>query len=447
MGARAQPGQRERLIDAMITLCARVGYPQVTVAGVCAHAGVSTATLYEFFSDGEDLLLAACRTASRRILGQPPPASCPDGPDGLRGTLERVLGAWQTDPDAAHLLFVAALGGPSRAHRERERSLRAFERRMQAILDGGEDGQATLELPAPALTGALSAVASGGLAPGGALGSKALAGELLAWVSSYALPAGARRLGSASEMLVADASERPGGLLAGLCPAPAARIPRGRHRLPQSVVGHIHRSRIIHAVADVVCAKGYEQARVADIVTRAGIARGVFYEHFANKHDAFAAAQRYGSTEIRRVCSQAYFAHQDWPARVWAILSAATGLIASNPALAHLRLLDCYPAGAAAIERTEQLRAAAAIFIYEGFACSRSAAAPPDRSVDAITGALFELVRRDLAGGRAAVMLPRRVPQLAFIAIAPFTGSRAASAFVRERALACTGAHRASASG
>ncbi len=43
----------------------------------------------------------------------------------------------------------------------------------------------------------------------------------------------------------------------------------------------------------------------------------------------------------------------------------------------------------------------------------------------AITGAVFEIIYREVARGRAGE-LPQHLPQLAYIAIAPFTGRDAA---------------------
>jgi hypothetical protein len=46
-------GQRWRLIQAMIELSATVGAPEVTIAQLCAGAGVSQQTFYEQFADKE----------------------------------------------------------------------------------------------------------------------------------------------------------------------------------------------------------------------------------------------------------------------------------------------------------------------------------------------------------------------------------------------------------
>ena len=63
--------QRERLLDAMTELTAKLGYQQVSVAQVSSRAGVSSATFYEQFEDKEDCLIAAYVDAGRRIVSPP----------------------------------------------------------------------------------------------------------------------------------------------------------------------------------------------------------------------------------------------------------------------------------------------------------------------------------------------------------------------------------------
>jgi len=68
--ARAAPRatQRERLIDAIVELAGQYGYQSLSIAQISAHAGVSSATFYEQFSDREECLLAAYSDATERTL-------------------------------------------------------------------------------------------------------------------------------------------------------------------------------------------------------------------------------------------------------------------------------------------------------------------------------------------------------------------------------------------
>jgi AcrR family transcriptional regulator len=73
-------------------------------------------------------------------------------------------------------------------------------------------------------------------------------------------------------------------------PETADRLPRGPHGLTRAQVQASQRQRIVDAVLDVVGARGYAAATVADITTAAGVSRTTFYEQFGNKLDAFLTA-------------------------------------------------------------------------------------------------------------------------------------------------------------
>src|ERR1700743_2772506 len=69
----AESSQRDRLVAAMIELSARDGYQGVSVAQITTHAGVSSSTFYELFSDKEDCALAAYRASTGRMLADMEP--------------------------------------------------------------------------------------------------------------------------------------------------------------------------------------------------------------------------------------------------------------------------------------------------------------------------------------------------------------------------------------
>lgn len=72
-------------------------------------------------------------------------------------------------------------------------------------------------------------------------------------------------------------------------------LPRGRSALPQSVVDESRRGRIMQATLNEVAEVGYSSATVATIIKRARVSRTSFYEAFADKEDAFAAAHWHAS--------------------------------------------------------------------------------------------------------------------------------------------------------
>jgi AcrR family transcriptional regulator len=196
------------------------------------------------------------------------------------------------------------------------------------------------------------------------------------------------------------------------------------------VVTRSHHTRIIAATADATMAKGYAAATVADIVAHAGVSREVFYEHFTDKEHAFLEAQQHPTQHILDRCAEAYFTPKEWPQRLWSHLEMLVRLIVENPAISHLRLVECYAAGPAAIRRAEEITRAFNIFLQEGY----SYVGPPRKPrvfADAITGAIYEVIRQHVAAGEL-VELYERVPQLTYIGLAPFTGADAAARLVRD---------------
>ena len=425
--ARGKLSQRARLIDAMVELSAQMGYQAVSIAQVSSKAGVSSATFYEQFKDKEDCLLAAYEATATRVFSRLRALPDDEGwQSAARRVLDRLLGAVESDPNGGRVLLVEALAGGQRVRAERERVLEQFELRAQEFLDGAPRGGKTLDIPAEALIGAVRSIVSQYLRTHNEDRLPLLVEDLLAWLECYAVPAGTPRWSTSADALLPPGPDF--GVSANGAPAPAQaeRLPRGRHRLPAGVVARSQRTRIINGTAEVVMAKGYAEATVKDIVAAAGISRDVFYEHFANKLSAFLAAQQYATQNLLDACGRAYFAGDTWPERVWNALGTLIAVVASNPALSHLRIVECYPAGSAAIEATATLARIATIFLQEGYQYRPEAESLPRVSSHAITGAVFEVFYGHFARSESE-NLPRRLPQLTYIAIAPFTGPEEAT--------------------
>jgi AcrR family transcriptional regulator len=434
---KAKPTQRERLVDSMIELSAQAGFQGVSVAQVSAHAGVSSATFYELFKDKEDCMLSAYRVVAESVFGQMRPVVVDEGnwSDAARVAVGGLLKALQSDPNAGRVLFVEGLAGGQRIREERKRVLEEFERRVQEFLDSPPRDAPTLDIPATAVMGALRNIVSRHLRTHAEDRLASVVEDGLVWLESYRVGAGAERFSTGpSALLEMTAGEQPR-------PREPKRLPRGRHRLPAGVVARSQRERIIYGTAEVMMAKGYANATVADIVAQAGIARDVFYEHFTDKQNAFLEAQQHPTQFILDFCSRAYFSAADWPERMWRFLRALLRLIAENPAISHLRLVECYAAGPAAIRRAEEITRSFTFFLEEGYSYREEARGLPRLSSEAIAGAIFEILQRQVARGETAE-LPRHLPQIAYIAIAPFTGAEAAIEAIEKFSASTLGAEQ-----
>jgi AcrR family transcriptional regulator len=427
-----KPTQEQRLVRAMIELCARVGYHEISVAHVSSTAGVSSATFYQHFESKEDCLIAAFRAARVRVFRHIEPV--PEASDwfaAARQSLKGLFAGLEADPDAGRLLFVESLAGGRRMRSERERALAEQERLVGDFLESRPAGTDTLDIPVAAIEGARRYIVSRHLRTQSEDRLRSLKEDWLTWMGSYARPAESSPWSTRRGALLPGPAGARAQLSDGSRPPQRTRLPRGRHGLPPTVVARSQLTRIIAGTAEVMMAKGYSDATVSDIVAAAGVSRDVFYEHFSDKKAAFLEAQQFRTQGIVDVCATAYFSAAEWPRRVWSALGAWLDLIAEHPAIAHLRLVECYAVGAAAIRVTEEIMSAATIFLEEGFSYDGGPPRAPRLASEAITGAILELVHHDVAGGRTAE-LPQRLPQLTYIVLAPFVGADEAIRLVSE---------------
>jgi hypothetical protein len=88
-----------------------------------------------------------------------------------------------------------------------------------------------------------------------------------------------------------------------------------------------------------------------------------------------------------------------------------------------------------ASRRAEEITRSFTIFLEEGYTYGDRVAKLPRLSLQAITGAIFEIVQRQVAEGEWE-QLPRQLPRLAYIALAPFIGTEEAIGRVEELASA-----------
>ncbi len=418
----------------MIELSADVGYQSVSIAQVSSRAGVSSATFYQQFGGKEDCFVAGYRTVAARMLERMQPIDNTLGSDAewshaARASLHHLLSAVCEDPDGGRVLNIESMAGGPRMFEERKQVLTMFEQRAHAFLTSTPpSGGLLLDLPPTAMLGAIRCIVSRHLRSKAEDELPDLAGDLVAWIESYAAPPGRARWSTGPRALLPATAARPSeaGELAASAPQ---RLPRGRHGLPAGAVARSQRTRIIYGIAEVTMAKGYTNATVSDIVAAAGVARDVFYEHFTDKQHAFLEAQQHPTQHMLDACAAAYFSVDDWPTRVWNVLGTLLALIVENPAMSHLRLVECYAAGSEAIRHAENVTRSFTIFLEEGYRYRPAALALPRLCSQAITGAIFEIIRRYIARGEAGA-LTRRLPLLTYVSIAPFMGSREAVGFL-----------------
>jgi AcrR family transcriptional regulator len=127
--------QRERLIVAMLSAAAELGYLETNVQDVIDRAGVSRPTFYEHFSNKEDCFLAAFDTSAARLRKKVENAAREGGDiwrDRVRHALQALLRFTTREPETARTIVVEARAGSAAAVRRRVELMDNFAHCLEA---------------------------------------------------------------------------------------------------------------------------------------------------------------------------------------------------------------------------------------------------------------------------------------------------------------------------
>jgi AcrR family transcriptional regulator len=406
---------RARLQAAAIDLIAEQGYGTSTVAQLAGAANVSTATFYGLFGGKEELVLAAVDAtiaeACERLRARP--SSPGELRDALAGVLSAVVDIVVERPAAARAAIVelGALGPPGL---ERRRSLstglRELLRRAATV-----DGRPVIsEAALTVLAGGTIQVLDGHLRSGKLRPLRAAALDLATW-------------GALFETAAPRALPLPDPLLTPVPIAPSPPViealPGGRHGLPTGFVRRHQRARIIEAVMYVSAQPGFEATTVRELVTCAGLSLEAFYEHFATKEEAWAAAFDSAFSALFAAAWHAASRQPDRPAKVAAATMACLRLLEARPERARLLLIDAPSAGRAGAPVLDEARQAMARQVARaaGGGSELARVLPV-----ALVGGLTELAAEWMLDGRAAELPALAAPAIEVI-LTPLLGLAAAA--------------------
>lgn len=449
---------RQRLIEAMIDVCAREGYAQSSIAEVIETAAASRSTFYEHFSDKDDCFLAALGELSGElalgvraaVTGEAPEADdTSDGAATEAASVARGLDVGpvhagvtalmmfaKASPAGARVLFLESLAaGPE--------GLAIRDQLIERIAETIERGASALcaSLPTPGASQPIPDVPALGLICGTfrllsmrlTVGEAALPGledDLQAWVHSYSTTAPRQWQGDTPlARVVTEPAERPPK------PPPPQVLPRGRHGLSAAEVAKSQRERIMAAVASESFEKGYGNVTVTDVVASASISRNVFYEQFSDKQEAAIAALQDGFERAFASTASSFFEGESWPERIWRIGQRLTEHYLSHPADAYLSFVELHCIGEEAVRLAHERLRVFTLLLEEGYSL-RSARLPEEQPLprlvsEALVATVLELGYRQ-APHRGAKVRPVLLGQQAYMCLAPFIGPEAASGLVAE---------------
>jgi AcrR family transcriptional regulator len=419
--------QRERLRKAMIELIAAKGYPSVRILDLAKLAHVSQPTFYSLYGDKEDLFLSAydeiAQQTGRTVLA----AYAIEGSQDMRmrAAMRAFAELAVAEPRAMSLLMLGAFGAGAKALERRRSMLEALEASILASRDGGP-ARGKADLTVKAILGGIREVTAERLRSGREHELPELVDELADWAGSYPrkVPSG---LGTEAitrrEAAAAQASER--------ARAAEGRLPSGRSDLPRQSIVKSQRERIVDATAAIVAEKGLAALTIPEIARRANVSNQTFYSIYASKHEAFLGAQKVGLHQALGVTVAAYeAAGPDWPQAIAAGVRALIDYLASEPAHAHLALVDTFAANPEAIEIRNASMHAFASYLQPGRALASPEVTVPAIAAEAVAGGIWQVLHHYVENA-CLDQLPEATPQLTYMALTPFIGAQPAAEVAR----------------
>jgi AcrR family transcriptional regulator len=196
--------------------------------------------------------------------------------------------------------------------------------------------------------------------------------------------------------------------------------------LPPEVVARSQRERLLEAAVRIVAEKGYGAMTIGDLTREAGVSRTTFYELYEDKEACFLAAYDNAVEVLVRRVITAYESEQSWPDRAAAALAAMLDLLAEEPALARLSLVDIGNAGPAAQRHYRTAVQRLTPLFEEGRDFAPGGRALPANTSRMAIGGVTGLIADELVAGRAD-QLPRLLSDVVFATLVPYIGPDAAA--------------------
>ncbi|HTR72592.1 MAG TPA: TetR/AcrR family transcriptional regulator [Solirubrobacteraceae bacterium] len=214
------------------------------------------------------------------------------------------------------------------------------------------------------------------------------------------------------------------------------RLPSGRHDLPRQFIVKNQRERIVDATAAIVAEKGLQALTIPEIARRANVSHQTFYEMYPTKEDAFLGAQKVGLHQALGVAVRAYEAQgEDWPGGVAAGIRALLDYLASEPAHAHLTVVDTFAASPSTIEIRDTGLQAFSAYLQPGYHHAPPSHRVPGIVPEAVAGGIWQVLHNHIENERVED-ISDLAPQMTYFALTPFIGAKDAARVARRRDLA-----------
>ena len=204
------------------------------------------------------------------------------------------------------------------------------------------------------------------------------------------------------------------------------RSPRKRAgREEISRICAVQRRRVLAAVADVVCERGFEATTVTVVVRRAKVSRRTFYDLFKDRNDVFLAAFADGVRRGENRVLPAYAAEEGWVASVRAGLVALLAFFDEEPQLAKLCVVQSLAAGPIVLERRTGLLAGITRTVDGQARNGLRGSGPPELTAEGIVGGVLAILHARLSQKDPGPLVELAGPLMGMIVL-PYLGAQAA---------------------
>lgn len=202
------------------------------------------------------------------------------------------------------------------------------------------------------------------------------------------------------------------------------RLPRGRHGLSPEFVARNQRERLIAGLIEVLHEVGYQKTTVSLIGKSASVSKSDFYKHFDSKDDCFFAAYESVIERIRAEVLEACGRHSesDWSPRVRDAISSLLTMLAADPPLAGLALVDGLRAGRGIYDRYQAALESFVPYLSNGAPRTLSRVPVPTATDEAVVGGIASLLGRRVLVGESE-QLGELIPEVLEFALTPYLGA------------------------
>jgi len=173
-------------------------------------------------------------------------------------------------------------------------------------------------------------------------------------------------------------------------------------------------------MAQVTKEKGYVGMTVEDVCRIAGVSSRSFYQHYADKEEAFLAMYDQVIAALTAHVAEAYRRPGPWRGRVREGLEVLLNLIAAEPALARLCLVDILAAGEKGRAHWSKFLASFVPF-FDDAELGGGLPRPSPVVVHALIGGVAQILYERVAADRTQEV-PDLAPDLAYYVLLPFLG-------------------------